>query len=203
MDHWGLLNELPSTWPVHAGAKTAELVRLNAELFGPTLQHELHGWPSSSSALSIGRFTVTPLLTDHSALDAYMLLIEGCGKRILYTGDFRTHGRKAVLVERMLASPPKEIDVLIMEGTNLGTAKPTVSESQLEAEFVSLAAQTQRHVFVYWSAQNVDRTVTLYRAAKRTGRKLVVDLYTADVLERIASGTAIPRPEESSRIWRW
>ncbi len=32
------------------------------------------------------------------------------------------------------------------------------------------------------SAQNVDRIVTVYRAAKRTGRVLVLDLYAAVAL---------------------
>jgi ribonuclease J len=35
--------------------------------------------------------------------------------------------------------------------------------------------------------------VTIYRAAKRTGRTLAIDLYTADVLDRIAEGTGLPR----------
>ncbi len=35
--------------------------------------------------------------------------------------------------------------------------------------------------------------MTLYRAAKRTGRMLVIDLYTADVLDRISAGTRVPR----------
>lgn len=40
------------------------------------------------------------------------LLIEVQEKRILYSGDFRTHGRKAALVEHFMAAPPQEIDVL-------------------------------------------------------------------------------------------
>ena len=43
------------------------------------------------------------------------------------------------------------------------------------------------------TTQNIDRTVTIYRAAKRTGRTLVIDLYTADVLDRISEGTGVPR----------
>jgi hypothetical protein len=35
--------------------------------------------------------------------------------------------------------------------------------------------------------------VTLFWAAKRAGRTLVIDLYTADVLDRIAEGTGLPR----------
>ena len=176
LDHWGLIDELPAEWPIWAGEKAAELMRLSAELFGGGISGPIATWHSRSQPLAIGGFVVTPYLTDHSAPDAYMLLIEGVGRRILYSGDFRAHGRKARLVEAMIAAPPERVDVLVMEGTNLGSEKPVVSETELEDEFVTLARETPRHVFVQWSAQNVDRTVTLFRAAKRTGRKLVVDL---------------------------
>ena len=96
-----------------------------------------------------------------------MLLIEADGKRILYTGDFRRHGRKSVLVDRMMAKPPADIDVLFMEGTNLGSDKPVKSEEELEQDFRELFSRTKGRVFVTWSGQNIDRTVTLYRAAKR------------------------------------
>ena len=178
MDHWGLINEIPSHWPLWTGAKSADLMRLTVELFRERLERPIHGWHSRKRSFAIGSFQVAPFLTDHSAFDAYMLLIEGAGRRILYTGDFRIHGRKAKLVEQFMASPPPNIDVLLMEGTNLGrTGKPMISESELEERFVELAQETPGHVFVQWSAQNIDRTVTLYRAAKRTGRDLVVDLY--------------------------
>lgn len=39
-----------------------------------------------------GKIFVTPYFVSHSAFDAYMLLIECEGKRILHTGDFRGHG---------------------------------------------------------------------------------------------------------------
>ena len=45
-----------------------------------------------------------------------------------------------------------------------------------------------------WSAQNVDRTVSPYRAAKRAGRTLVVDLYTAEVLELLTDYGRLPQP---------
>lgn len=194
MDHWGLIDELPTHWPVWTGAASAELMRLTAGLFGRVIDRELHNWSSRAEPFNVGPFTITPFLTDHSAFDAYMLLIESAGRRILYTGDFRSHGRKASLVERMIASPPPDIDVLIMEGTNLRSDKPVITESALENDFIALAQETPGHLFVQWSAQNVDRTVTLYRAAKRSGRNLVVDLYGADVLERVAGTSRVPRP---------
>ena len=193
MDHWGLIGELPDHWRIMTGEKSAELMRLTEGLFGGSITQPIECWTSRSGPFEIGPFLVTPFLTDHSGFDAYMLLIEAGGTRILYTGDFRMHGRKAVLVERLVEQLVGSIDVLLMEGTNLGANKPVIRESELEQQFVDLAESTCGRVYVQWSAQNIDRTVTLYRAAKRSGRELVVDLYAADVLSRVAEGTRVPR----------
>ena len=192
-DHWGLLDEVPTHWSIHCGAAAEKLIRLTAGLTGKALEREIVPWVSGEPS-HIGPFTVTPLLTDHSAFDAHMLLIEVAGKRILYSGDFRRHGRKSKLVERLMASPPSDVDVLLMEGTNLGSAKSTISEADLEADFARLFRDTPGRVFVSWSAQNIDRTVTLYRACLQAHRVLVVDLYTAEVLTILADHTRIPQP---------
>lgn len=192
-DHWGLVDELPPTWPIWTGAGSAKLIAITSDVTRRPLTRAFDTWDSRGGAFQIGVFTVTPFLTDHSAFDAYMLLIEGAGKRILYTGDYRRHGRKSALVDAMMARPPRDIDVLLTEGTNLGADKPVKSETALEADFIELFERTAGRVFVSWSGQNIDRTVTLYRAAKQTGRTLVIDLYTADVLDRIAEGTGLPR----------
>ena len=192
-DHWGLVEELPLAWPIWTGSGSAKLIAVTADITRHPLTRTIKTWHSRSKPFAIGPFTVTPILTDHSAFDAYMLLVEGAGKRVLYTGDFRRHGRKSVLIDRMMASPPRNIDVLVTEGTNLGSDKPVTTEAELEGEFVDLFRRTKGRIFVAWSAQNIDRTVTLYRAARRTGRTLVIDLYTADVLDRISAGTRVPR----------
>lgn len=191
-DHYGLLNEIPRDWSVHCGAASEKLMRLTASITGGQIEQNCHLWKSGQST-EVGPFTITPLLTDHSAFDAHMVLIETMGKRVLYSGDFRIHGRKSALVERLMSSPPKDVDVLLLEGTNLGSDKPTKSEVDLEEDFVELFRATPGRVFVAWSAQNVDRTVTLYRAAKKTGRTLVVDLYTAEVMELLAEHGRLPR----------
>ena len=188
-DHWGLVEELPPDWPIWTGSSSAKLIAVTGDVTRRPLTRTFKTWHSRSGPFAIGPFTVTPILTDHSAFDAYMLLVEGAGKRILYTGDFRRHGRKSVLVDRMMANPPSDIDVLLTEGTNLGSDKPVKSEKEIEQDFVELFKRTKGRVFVSWSAQNIDRTVTIYRAAKRTGRTLVIDLYTADVLDRISERT--------------
>lgn len=192
-DHYGLLGETPAHWPVYSGAATAKLVHLTTGIFGPPLDRVFRTW-TNGEPLAVGPFTITPYLTDHSAFDAHMLLVEVAGRRIFYSGDFRMHGRKAGLVDRLMASPPPAIDVLLMEGTNLGSDKPCMTEADLEADFVELFAATPGRVFVCWSAQNLDRTVTLFRACRKAGRTLVVDLYTAEVLELLAGYGKLPQP---------
>jgi ribonuclease J len=194
-DHYGILNELPASWPVYCGKAAESLIRLTSGIFEKTPPQQFRNW-ESDVPFELGPFRITPFLTDHSAFDAYMLLIEVNGCQLLYSGDFRIHGRKAALVERMMASPAPAIDALIMEGTNLGSDKSCSSEDELEARFIDLFKATAGRVFVAWSAQNVDRTVTLFKACanRAVRRTLVVDLYTAEVMEMLAEFGKLPRP---------
>lgn len=114
-DHYGLLNELPASWPVYCGKAAESLIRLTSRIFERSPSQPFTNW-SSKVPFELGPFRITPFLTDHSAFDAYMLLIEVGACRFLYSGDFRIHGRKASLVKQMMASPPPSIDALIMEG---------------------------------------------------------------------------------------
>ena len=86
----------------------------------------------------------------------------------------------------MIAHPPEDIDVALMEGTTIGRAgtdEAFATEDDLEREFIRTFRETKGLHFVWTSSQNVDRLVTIFRSAKRTGRVLLIDLYTAIVLE--------------------
>jgi ribonuclease J len=181
-------------WPVFCGEATKGLIQLTSGTFGKQIDRGFKLW-KSGSPFEVGPFRITPHLTDHSAFDAHMLPIDVEGKRIIYSGDFRTHGRKSALVDRFMAAPPSDFEVLLMEGTNLGSDKSCVTESDLETDFEALFRETKGRVFVTWSAQNVDRTVTFYRACLKTGRTLVVDLYTAEVLAMPGEFGRLPRPD--------
>jgi ribonuclease J len=192
-DHYGLLTQLPQRWPVWCGKAAGILMDMTARVRGQRISGPLHEF-RSGELFTVGPFSITPYLTDHSAFDAYMLLVECAGRRILYSGDFRRAGRKAVLVERMMAAPPKGVDVLLLEGTTLGREGAFPTESELENAFLALFRRTTGRVFVSWSGQNIDRTVTIYRACKRSQRTLVLDVYTLDVLERLSElGYRLPR----------
>ena len=134
----------------------------------------------------LGPFTITPYLVDHSGYDAYALLVEAEGKRLFYSGDFRGHGRKASLFEKILQNPPSDIDVLLMEGTLIGREdgeSTSQSESDLEEALVTHINGTSGLVLFYGSSQNIDRVVSLFRACLKTERQMIIDLYSAAILE--------------------
>jgi len=122
--------------------------------------------------------------------------VEAGGQRLLYSGDLRAHGRKGALFERVLRDPPRGIDTLLLECSSLGRLdadRTFPTEAVIEDRLVSLFGGTEGMALVAASAQNIDRVVSLYRACKRTGRTLVLDLYAAEVL----AATGNPRIPQS------
>jgi len=142
----------------------------------------------------IGAFSITPYLMDHSAFDAYGFLVSAGGKSLFYSGDFRGHGRKAKLLDH-LVQHPTQVNVLLMEGTLIGerTNELSISEFDLENRFVSIIEETPGIVLVTISSQNIDRIVTVFKAAVQTGRKLIIDFYTAEILERLKTFAKLPQ----------
>jgi ribonuclease J len=185
IDHYGLLHHLSGSTPVVMGGAARRIVQAAAPFTGQPLPSLTGPDLEDGKAIDIGAFRITPYLVDHSAYDAYSFLIESEGKRIFYSGDFRAHGRKAKLYERLVADPPKDIDALFMEGSSLSRLESDESfptESDLEAEIVAHLKAAKGLVMFHTSAQNIDRVVTLYRACKRAGRPLIIDLYASAIL---------------------
>jgi len=198
-DHYGLAHRLPAETTFLIGKAAASILEA-AEVFTPaglTLKHVMH--LQDRHTITLGPFSVTPYLVDHSAYDSYALLVEAEGKRLFYSGDLRAHGRKAGLVERLIANPPEHVDAVLLEGTTLGRpdARGVPSEDDLVPQFVRLFEQTDGLVLVWASGQNIDRLVTLYKACRQAGRDLILDPYTLHVMH--ATGNArIPREGWSS-----
>ena len=147
------------------------------------------------SSFLIGDFKITPYLNDHSAFDAYSFLIEAEYKKIFYSGDFRKHGRKSKAYYWFKNNVPKNIDYLIMEGTNVGQLnKQTISEKQIEDKFVRIFKGSNKPNLIYTSGQNIDRLVTIFRACIRSGKLLVIDFYIATILKQLSKYAKLPFP---------
>ena len=196
-DHYGLARHIRPEVPIHIGRDAHNILEAASRYVPNGHAFADPRFIAHRAPVEIGPFRVTPYLVDHSAFDAYALLIEADGKRVFYSGDFRGHGRKAGLFEALVANPPEDIDVLLMEGTTIGRAgtdEGFATEDDLERAFAQAFRETKGLHFVWTSSQNIDRLVTIFRAAKRTGRALLIDLYTAVVLEATGRDT-IPQSD--------
>lgn len=187
LDHFGLLAHISPNIPVGMGRAARRILEAAAPFLPGNWPVPTKGWNyQSEQSFEVGPFRITPYLVDHSAYDAYSLLIESNGKRVFYSGDFRAHGRKAAMFDRLVANPPTNIDAMLLEGSSIGRIgdeQEFSSENDIEAELVQVLSATEGLAMVHTSSQNIDRIVSIMRASKRTGRKLVIDLYTAAILE--------------------
>ena len=194
-DHYGLAHRLPVETKFLIG-KAAEAILSAAGLFSPggvTFQHTIH--LEDRKPITLGPFTITPYLVDHSAYDSYAVLVEADGTRLFYSGDFRAHGRKSSLFEKFVADPPLGVDVLLMEGTTIGRDNHSFpSEDDLVPRLIELFENTKGMPLVWCSGQNIDRIVTVFKACKQANRQFIIDMYTAEIL-RATGNERVPQAD--------
>ena len=185
-DHYGLMTQLPQQTPIYIGELGKSFIDATQIFLGKEIQQREYRHFQAWKAFSIGDFTITPYLMDHSAADAYAFLIEAEGKRLFYSGDLRSHGRKGVLFENLVKRPIPDIDVLFLEGTMLHRNNDLFpDETAVENTIFETIRQQKNISFLLSSSQNIDRIVSAHRACKRVGKLLVIDIYTAWILEQL------------------
>jgi len=196
LDHYGLIAKVRQRVPVLIGKDALGIINAARRFFPDTPGFSETIEIKNEKPIALGPFTITPYLMDHSAYDAYSFLVEAMGKKVFYSGDFRSHGRKGILFEKLCQKPPKDIDVLLMEGTTLsrtGIDNEYPSEDELVKPFIDHFNSVKGIVLVWSSGQNIDRLVTIYKACRQTGKKFIVDLYTASILMAIDNPN-LPKP---------
>lgn len=190
-DHLGLVYKANKDIPVYIGECSYNIIKasdnyMGTETITPT------GFLRHKEEIVVGDISVTPFLCDHSAFDSYMLLCKSGEESVLYTGDFRSNGRKPFSI--LLNSLPRKIDKLICEGTTFSrNGYFAETEKSLVEKAVKLFSENKGPVFILQSSMNIDRAVTMYRAAKKTGRVFLEDAYMAVITT--AAGEHIPNPE--------
>ena len=195
-DHYGLLEKVAAHVPAYMGDAARRIIEVSGFFTPLPILGDVEPLSyQDREPIELGPFKVTPFAMDHSAFDSHAFLIEVGGKRIFYSGDLRAHGRKSHLFEGFVANPPANINVLICEGTQIGR-KPDFafpdeeSVAQQMAEYFDLA---QGMGLVWCSGQNIDRVVSVFEAAKKSGRNLIVDMYAAEILRATGAGD-VPTP---------
>lgn len=195
-DHYGLLEQIIQPVPIFMGESARKIIEVSSFFtplpkLGQTPPHTY----SDGNAIQAGPFTITPLSIDHSAHDSNCFLVEADGKRLLYSGDLRAHGRKAHLFHRLVNDPPPNIDVLICEGTQIGREPDYAypDEHSVAARMAEIFKAAKGMCLVWCSGQNTDRMGSVFQAAKDSGRNLILDVYTAEIM-RATRDASLPTP---------
>lgn len=183
LDHHGLAHHVHPDIKIFASRGTIEMLKVS-QLFVPETEvpkniHELPG----SDPVKIGCFSVSGIPVDHASPDSRALLVEADGQRVLYSGDLRAHGRQKNLFESLPVAVGR-VDALVIEGTTVGQSRGShgfPDEKEVEQRLYDLIKNSSDFVVVVASGQNVDRAISVYRAAIKAGRELVLDPYQAYV----------------------
>ena len=194
-DHYGLMQYLNKDIPIWLGEATHRILELNNIFLRQNNKILNPKYYEKEKPFTVGNFTITAYWADHSAFDSYSFLVEAEGKRIFYSGDFRSHGRKARAYKWFLHNAPKNIDYLLIEGTTLGRKKGNPkTEDNISEELTKLFKNSASINYIYTASQNIDRLVSVYRACLNAQKTFVVDIYTANVLETLSGFARLPSP---------
>jgi len=186
-DHYEMLSWLEHDIPVYMSSGCKKILEV-AHKFNQTEYNP-------ASAISFDRETIeipgsdisiTPIAVDHSGFDSRAFLISDGEENILYSGDIRDHGRKKYLQKQLPDKLPPQIDSLILEGTLLTRNYTGVqSEQEVQDKLTRLIKDNSGLCLITFSSQNIDRLVSVFKACRATNRALVIDPYTAYILQEL------------------
>lgn len=186
MDHLGQLTIALPEIPLYMGELSKEVALIGAEYQYKNLYLRLLGANTfrGGESFTIGDIRVRPLVIDHSAVDSYMFVIEADGKRVLYTGDFRLHGLRGHVLEKLIKTYVGDVDVLLTEGTSLSrNTTDRISEREV-LDDISSYIQDGKYVFVMCSSTNIDRIMGIWHNMP-TDKVLICDAYQKRILDTV------------------
>lgn len=184
-DHSGLLKEPLAAKTIYMGERTLAVLQEKDLICQENVEKVVI--MKGEEPFFVGEIRFFPHFCDHSSLDSYMIEISDNVKTFLYTGDFRSNGRKNF--DALLRRLPEKVDVLICERTT-GVGK-NETEWDLEEKAVEIMRE-HKEAFLLQSAENADRMVSFYRACKRTGGVFLMTPLHAQLTRHIEN---VPNPQ--------
>ena len=196
-DHTGRIVHVDPKIPVYCGETTS----LIHEAYGESTGSPLDGHPirrfRTGGRFNVGALEFVPIHNDHTIPGAYGFVIHTSEGAVAYTGDFRFHGPAGSMTSDFIEGARKERPKLLLtEGTRVGPddEKTNLSEMAVLEEAEKLVHGTEALVFSTFRGNDVDRINTFNRAAKAEGRRLVVSMKMAILLEKLREDTRLEVP---------
>ncbi|MGB0651601.1 MAG: MBL fold metallo-hydrolase [Thermoplasmatota archaeon] len=163
--------------------------------------------PTDGGAVQVGDWDLKHFDVDHSIHGARATLLEG-PLSVVYTGDFRMHGRDPDATKRFVERAGG-VDVILAEGTRVRPPgddhghNNTDDESMVAAEMgAMLRAAGDRFVGVSFPPRDLDRFLSIWDVAREHGRRLVIPTKLAHLLDSVrGSGEpGLPDPRRDPHI---
>lgn len=209
-DHIGLINKINSDIPIYVEEATLKIHNLtcdfcnkektNRNINAFEIKHNTKNEKKEDRCIfDNGDIKVYAYMGDHSSYNSCMFLIEGDGKRLLHTGDFRMHGRKNEVIKHSLKKIGK-VDILITEGTTLTRLDKYMTEEELENKAKDIM-KNYDEVLVMQSSTNFDRTTSFIRASLQTDKKFILDLFSY-CLQEVITNKFIQIDNQNIYLWK-
>ncbi|MDV3277378.1 MAG: MBL fold metallo-hydrolase [Nitrososphaerales archaeon] len=197
-DHMGRIPHIDREIPVYCGETTELIAEAYSRAGGSPLDgHKLKTF-RTGDRFRVGPMEFVPVHVDHSIPGAYGFVIHTSEGAVAYTGDFRFHGRAGSMTgDFVKAAKEAEPQVLLSEGTrvNEDDTKRAMSEEDVLNETLNVVGSSRRLVLSSFKGNDVDRINTFSEAAEKTGRRLLVSMKTALLLEMLSRDSGIEVPK--------
>ena len=131
-------------------------------------------------SISLGKFRIEFIKTNHSIQDAAALAIYSPAGTVVHTGDFKVDYTPvfgdAIDLQRFAEIGKKGVLALLCDSTNAERPGFTMSERTVGKTFDSIFAEHRKQrLIIATFASNVDRVQQIITAAHQFGRKVVVE----------------------------
>lgn len=184
-DHSGLLRRSIAATEIFMGETTLAILIAKGAICSENVEKVTI--MKSEEPFFVGAIRFIPHLCDHSTADSYMIEVSDNEKTILYTGDFRSNGRKSF--DALLRRLPEKVDLLICEKTT--NSEKNETEKYLEEKAADIM-KNHKEIFILQSAGNVDRLVSFYHACKKTSTQFLMTPLHAQILRHMEH---VPNPK--------
>ena len=196
-DHTARIQHVDPRIPVFCGETTSLIHDAYSEAgSSPLDDHPIRRFRTGDRC-RVGSLEFQPVHVDHSIPGAYGFIIHTSEGTMAYTGDFRFHGPAGSMTRDFIeAAREAKPDLLLTEGTRVRAEDPkaSMSEKAVQEEASRIAIGTKNLVFSSFRGNDLDRINTFNEAARASGRRLVVSMKTAILLDRLAADRRLKVP---------
>jgi len=134
--------------------------------------------------IKLGQFTIEMIDVPHSIPEAKGLIIKVGGLTILHTGDFKSENRKS---SPFKGKVPKDIDVLLIDSTNIEQAGHSESEGSIIDNISTIIGNAQGRVIATGFSSNTFRIKNIIDISLKKGRTVGLLGRSVNSYARIAS----------------